>query len=156
MNRTRLDSVILHAPVPRSWKRAWWRRRINEHYAPIYEQMAHGGADGNELNDFNSEWGRHLAYLEEEVELEMTDALVRKAEKLRLPVPPRGSESGFWQVTGQTDMPVLSDDGIRKLRDEIRTELKWRREQRAHWLTFMSVVTGVIGAITGLVALLMK
>lgn len=40
------------------------------------------------------------------------------------------------------------------IRDEIRHELKARHEVRAQWVVWLSALTGVIGAITGLVAVL--
>ena len=56
-----------------------------------------------------------------------------------------GSQTGGWYLTVS---------GIREVRAEIRQAQKSRHEQRAHLVVWISAITGVIGAITGLVAVL--
>lgn len=154
--REQVEKRIAGAPVPRSWKRAVWRRQINARYEPHFESMKEQNADWNEINQLNGEWFHELAELEEEVEVELTGSLIRKAEKYRLAVPPHVEGNGMWEVSSFSHQSVLSDSAIRKLRDEIRAEEKWRRESRVHWITILTACSGVIGTATGLVALLMK
>ena len=58
----------------------------------------------------------------------------------------KGSE-GYWYLT-----PI----GIAKLRKDKREEEKWRREGRAHQIQWVAAIGGVIGTITGLIAVLLK
>jgi hypothetical protein len=153
--RERIEKRIADAPVPRSWKRAIWRKQINAKYEPHFLSMKEQNADWNDINDLNGQWFE-LAELEEEVEVELTESLIRKAEKYRLAVPPHVEDNGMWEVSSFSHQSVLSDAAIRKLRDEIRAEEKWRRESRVHWITILTACSGVIGTATGLVALLMK
>lgn len=59
-----------------------------------------------------------------------------------------------------TDRYALSETGTAKLRESTRVEQKRRMERRAHWFTFVATViapvTGLVGAITGLIAVLHK
>jgi len=50
----------------------------------------------------------------------------------------------------------LSDQGIAKVREEVRKEEKWRQEQRAHWMQFGIALTALIGALSGWVAFFLK
>ena len=50
----------------------------------------------------------------------------------------------------------LTDEGLAAVREEIEKEQKRRREARAHWVRWVSALTGLIGTITGLFAVLNK
>jgi hypothetical protein len=100
--------------------------------------------------------------LEEKEEL-YSDRLIKKAQHLRVPVPPRpkwNDEHGDLEATDDWEVGNwgmwLTVSGITKVREEIRKEQKWRREGRANWAVLLSAIGGVIGVITGLVAVLTK
>ena len=97
---------------------------------------------------------------DEEDESYLTKNLVATAHKLRVQVPriyEEGStKSENWREGHYTGKWHLTTRGVSALREEIRKELKARGESRAHWVVWLSALTGLIGAITGLVALLVK
>lgn len=156
MNKGTILLTLSKGPMPRPWKRALWRKEIDLRYRPFHDEMVARGADQYELHEYSREWGNELSSIEEQVEVELTDMLIRKAERYRLAVPPRTGDSGNWMTTWPAGFPVLSDNAIRKLREDIRIEEKWKRESWAFRIAVMSAFTGLIGAATGLVALLIR
>jgi len=76
--------------------------------------------------------------------------LISKAQRLTVPLP---EES---ELTVDDDQYVLSHAQINQLRTAIRAEQKARWELRLMWLPIVGVVTGLMGALTALVAVLGK
>jgi len=46
----------------------------------------------------------------------------------------------------------LSRKGIASVRQAIREERKWRMEKRSSWIVFVTAIAGLIGTLTGLLA----
>ena len=96
---------------------------------------------------------------DEEEDAYLTKTLLSKARKLRVPVPHRynedKTESEHWYEGNYTGRWYLTTRGFAALREEIRHEVKARHESRAQWVIWPSTLTGVIGAATGLIALLL-
>ncbi len=88
----------------------------------------------------------------------LTKQLLRKARALRVPIPHSRNEDGTisnqWYEGSQTGGRYLTVSGIKALREEIRCESKAHHESRAQLVVWLSALTGVIGAITGLIALM--
>jgi hypothetical protein len=88
----------------------------------------------------------------------LTRQLLAKARHLQLPVPHQynddKTESDHWYEGRLSSRWYLTRRGIASLREEIRRELKARQETRAQWFVWLSALTGLVGTITGLVALL--
>jgi hypothetical protein len=80
----------------------------------------------------------------------MTRYLIAKAEKMSLPTPSRTEGDGLWE---STYTPYLTNKGITEVRKTIREEQKQRLELVSHWA---AIIIGVIGAITGLIAVIMR
>lgn len=74
-----------------------------------------------------------------------------KAEKYFLPLPPFVENSPEWEKSDVDDQVRLSQASICRLRSDIRKETKERHEQLFRWL---AAIIGVIGALTGLAAVL--
>src|SRR5215213_9664932 len=92
-------------------------------------------------------------------EIQFTRRLVARGRKLRVPIParPHGDEdSEHWSLSRSNGEWYLTTAGVTVLRDGIRTEEKWRREQRAHYLSWITALTGLVGTITGLLAVIWK
>lgn len=95
---------------------------------------------------------------DEEEDTYVTKKLLAKARRLRVPIPHRynedKTESEHWYEGHYTGRWNLTTRGVAALREEIRREVKARHEARSQWVVWLSALTGVIGALTGLVALL--
>lgn len=97
---------------------------------------------------------------DEEEDEYITQKLLDKARKFRVPVPHKlnrdNTESEYWYEGHYTGQWYLTNLGVSELRSEIRKEQKARHEMRAQWIVWLSGLTGLVGAITGLIALLMS
>jgi len=94
----------------------------------------------------------------EEEDAHLTRTMLSNVRDMRIPIPPRhdkhGAESDLWYQGHHTGGWYLTDQGIAFLRSEIRQEHKARHELRAQWIPWLLALTGLVGSITGLVALL--
>lgn len=104
------------------------------------------------------------AYHSERYELDLIDAEIAclstcyhisVAEKMALPTPTLSTESDLWEKSDYTGKWYLSNNGIAEIRRSIRTERKEKRENFGFWATMLTtMLIGVIGAVTGLIAVL--
>jgi hypothetical protein len=105
--------------------------------------------------------------LRDEIERVKTTRLLKRANRLGLPVPSLTSHpisSDTWKETRIAPGHIsyhLSRAAQSELRSRIRLEEKERREAVAFWVKdvlvpMLSVVLGIIGATTGLIAILRK
>jgi hypothetical protein len=146
--------------LPRTWAIGIEIRKVRRDWNRSMTEARTRKATGDELARLSYEW--HLDYktLVDEREAIFSDRLVAQANRLRVPVPEqsRSGEEGEegedenWRE-GEFGMRHLKPEGIRKVRAEIRAELKARSERRLAWLT---PLTGIIGALTGLAAVLVR
>src|SRR6266849_2583394 len=149
--------LVAKLPLPTETRLAWQRSLLDRTYAKDI-------ATARKLNDrekiISLEQDRRfeIDVHDEDEDAYLTKKLLAQARSLRVPVPHRynqdKTESDHWYEGHYTGRWYLTSRGIAALREEIRRELKARHEGRAHWVVWLSALTGVIGAITGLVALL--
>lgn len=144
-------------PIPTETKLSWQRALLDRSYVNDI-------AEARKLNDkhkVESLEGSHrfeIELHEEDEDAYITKKLLRKARRLRVPIPHLYSEgsslSDHWYEGRNTGRMYLTTKGIAALREEVRHELKARHESRSAWIVWLSALTGVIGAITGLVAVI--
>ncbi|MBI5453613.1 MAG: hypothetical protein HY956_03195 [Deltaproteobacteria bacterium] len=79
--------------------------------------------------------------------------LINKAERMSIPTPPITDKDDLWESSNYTGRWFLTTKGIAKVRQLIRQEQKVRLEIASHWA---GIIIGIIGAITGLIAVIMK
>ena len=95
----------------------------------------------------------------EEERQALTKKLVDEARSLDVLTPPSqkpsGSETGYWERSSQLRYWNLTDAGVEKLRADIRSERRWRQEQRDRLLIWVSALTGLFGAAAALGAVLL-
>lgn len=96
----------------------------------------------------------------DEEQLYYSRKLLDRARHLRVLIPAYYDEGG--QLTGDydrsrfTDILHLTMQGETKVRAAIREEEKLRSERWARRIPYVTALTGLIGAITGLAAVLSK
>ena len=96
-----------------------------------------------------------IEFIEEEEELLFTNRLIDKAKRLRVPLPTH-TRPEYWVKGTNTGSLYLTPDGISKLREDIRKEERWRLEVRAQKVVWLSAITGILGALTGLLAVWLR
>jgi hypothetical protein len=120
---------------------------------------AAGDADEEALQSIRFEWGYEIAFIDDEEAERFSRKLLHKAQRLRVPIPDYyvGSTlSPDYEETRISNKIVLSTSGAQKVRKEIREEQKWRSEARARAIQFITAISGLIGTLIGLVAVLHK
>jgi hypothetical protein len=96
-------------------------------------------------------------YDQQSADLEYSKRLLAKARQLRVPVPSfptRESPNGFWEESTLLGGYFLTALGVKSVREAIRDEERWLSDRRAHWIVWCTAITGVIGALTGLLAII--
>lgn len=151
--------VIRIAPIPREWKSDWHRTLVDTAYAKNIAK-AKAAKDDDKVRSLEATHQLEIQLHEEDEDLILTRRLLHQARRLHVPAPDRlnadGSETEFWYEGPLTYYRMLTTAGVANLRDEIRREKKARHEAKSVWIPWLSAITGVIGAATGLVALLLK
>jgi hypothetical protein len=99
--------------------------------------------------------------LREELEELRTRRLLRKAYRLDVAYANPPWHSGdqrdeYWERGHFTGSWYLTTAGINKVRTDIRTETRARHETRGHWVLWVTAITGLVGALTGLFAVLAR
>lgn len=105
------------------------------------------GSHYTERDMLLSNIGQEYAETQLEIKFLHTQYYRKKASALDIPMP---KEKEYYEdCYGQTDIRVLTDEGVRIVRKIIREEKKHTREKIGFWF---SVVTGVLGAIIGVLS----
>jgi hypothetical protein len=78
---------------------------------------------------------------------------LRLANRMLIPTPEFKTEGGAWMESQQTGLYHLTPQALHELRATIRAEQKARREE---WTVWFVLATGVIGALSGLIAIIKK
>ena len=94
-----------------------------------------------------------LESIDEDISLLRTRYLINRAEKKSLPLPPMNEEDGFWETGRITGSWYLTNKGITEVRSLIRKDTREILEIFSKWV---SILIGLIGAITGLVAVIRR
>lgn len=120
--------------------------------------IKNGGDSADVWEDGN--WQFEYQLLEEDEASFHSRQLLGRARQLRVPTPPvfDGTElSADYERSGlDGHRYYLSLAGEQKVRSAIREEEKYRSERWTRRIPYLTALSGLIGTITGLVALLAK
>jgi hypothetical protein len=133
----------------------WYRRlRFNRRYRAEVDQ-ARAATSKEELQSLREEWAEIFQALEDERELQFQRRLFRRARRLLVPVPvlTDANSEECWATPGER---LLTQVARYELIAEIHKAQKARQELVIGWLPLVTAVTGLIGTIVALVALLRK
>ena len=149
--------IVERFAVLKDLRLSWQKRLVTRAYQKDI-RAAQLAKDQGRVESLKHDQRFELVMLQEEEDVLFTCRLLRQANRLRVPIPSRYSSEGQladdWEETQYLGALCLTDRGVSKLREEIRREVRWRHEQRAHWIAWLSAITGVVGAFTGLIAVL--
>ena len=137
-----------------------YRWRLNRLYAKqnktvrLYDKcIKKAKAEGEkreEIEILKSEESGIFFEIQDEIQSLITSHLANVAQRHFLPVPDRNDDD-MWNKFGYRK--VLTDKGISQIRKTIRREKKERRDTYMPWI---AAFTGLIGALTGLLAIILK
>jgi hypothetical protein len=149
--------IVAKLPIPTEWRLSWQRTLLDRAYAKDIS-AARKLKDREKVESLEHDHRFEIGLHDEEEDAYLTKKLLSKARKLRVPMPHRynedKTESEHWYEGHYTGRWYLTTRGFSALREEIRREVKARHESRTQWVVWLSALTGVIGAATALIALL--
>ena len=130
-----------------------YKEEVRKNYNEEIKQARKEQKIGDDLRMIeHSAWAEDRMY-NEEISIIVTQYLLKKARKHFLPIPPR-EDTEMWEQCNQISTQfVLTNAGITEMRSILRTESKERREAI---LPYIAALTGLIGAATGLIAVIGK
>ena len=137
-------------------------RRLTKLNADFDDRIKKSGMSASECSEesWYGDLGNEIVQLELDEKQITSDSLEFEARSLWLPIPPQEDTTRWQETMDNTDRWFLSPLGMTELRTAIRKE---RAEQRAiteWWLKTLGaavgILTGLIGALIGLVSVLRK
>jgi hypothetical protein len=154
----KLLHLVHKLPLSRT-RLSWERELLDSAYARDIA-AARAAKDQEKAQSLISAHQFELELHGEEEDAYLTRKLLSEARRLWIPEPPlfinllpsehwyQSQNSGRWYLTRQKGMTAL--------REAIRTEGKAAHEARSRWVVWITATTGLIGAVTGLVAVLTR
>lgn len=135
------------------WKWQRSRRKLVEAYQADYRKAVKSKLGNDALHDLKDAERWEVSLRNEEIETLTSDYLCEQASILQVPLPAWKSEDeqdGSWERTYQLQNWVLTRKGMAEVRAAIREEKAARHEVFLSWVT---PLIGLIGALTGLIAI---
>jgi hypothetical protein len=129
------------------------KTRLYRLYSKDIDKARRKKMSHDEIDDIIRNEKEECDVVDDEISQIQTDYLPSQADKLLLPAPKFDAKSGMWKQSKITDRYHLSPTAATDLRAAIRKEQKERSEHLRAWVTSL---TGLAGALIGLVALLLK
>lgn len=154
-----ISRVVEQWLLPTEARLSLARTRLEKAYAKDIAE-AFKAKDFKRMSSLQAELRFETDLHDEEVDAYITRTVLSEARRLKVPVPSRinedNSETEYWYEGHHTGGRYLTREGLAVVRAEIRSERRARHEDRAQWVQWLTALAGVIGALTGLVAVLTK
>jgi hypothetical protein len=145
------------------WKLRWHRYKYNASFDKKISRIPLDQPDAEDiLRDLHSQKFTQQDAIDTEIDVLLGDALIQEAKRLDIEVPHiKGSvfDDPLWEENAFSGRPFLGSLGRFELRRKIDEEKTRRFEVKTLWvikiiIPVVASLVGVIGAITGLVAVL--
>ena len=151
---------LLHLmPMPEGTRLRLRRRFMDRDVDRERRQIVKNGGDTADIWE-EDRWQFEYQLLEEDEASFHSRQLLARARELRIPTPPvfEGDimSPDYQQSSLKGHRYYLSLAGEQKVRSAIREEEKYRSERWTRRIPYITALSGLIGTITGLVALLSK
>jgi hypothetical protein len=142
------------------WRLARFRqtkRRVARAYDRYIAQAYRDKQPSDKISEIRETRHWELGNCEDEIAQLETEYLTRRAEKYGLPTPPLfitgNLPSEGWYESKMFGGYLLTMAGRADLRSDIRAE---KRERREGWLPYISALTGLLGVVVAILALLIR
>ncbi|MBU2537856.1 MAG: hypothetical protein KKH22_05415 [Proteobacteria bacterium] len=138
------------------WGLMLLRKKLNKNekaYKALLDEARRGKKSRDDIEAINSEASHFYFSVREEIQLLITKYYIELSDKLLIPLPERSDEQMWEECIYVSTRKILTTEGIIYFRSKIRQEHK---EKIDLYLPFVTAAIGIIGAITGLVAVLTK
>lgn len=154
-----IHQLIRIAPISANLRLRLRRYYLERDFDKTRRKYVKGGASAADIWQ-DEDWHLEFEFLEEDEARFHSRKLLGRCRELRIPVPPVFADnvlSADYQRSGmEGTIHFLSLTGENRVRLAIREEEKYRSEKSARRIPYVTAMSGLIGTITGLVALLDK
>jgi len=159
--------------LPISFKDNWRLKRLHRNLEKIKsknddlifkerEKLKESGNSAREihqkLESLRQDQYIEYLFIREEISSHITNSLRRESKKLLISMPASFQDEEIWELTQTTSDNILTEKGVSLLKEAIRKERaeisKDKKQRRDSWLPWIAAVSGLIGVITGLLAVL--
>ena len=139
------------------WRKNRELHRVQRYYDTEIKKAKKEHKSSDEIDNLKTGLQADTYFIEEEINSLVTNQLVEKAHRLFLPVPTYDYDKNemfdsIWERGTMTGRSYLTPNGIMTLRNLIREETAARRKAILEWV---APFIGIIGAITGLLAVIL-
>jgi aspartate/methionine/tyrosine aminotransferase len=146
--------------MPLLWQLRYKRWRIERSYAKKFKELRRRKVPSSELQEVSAEEHFDLKDIDEWIEQVLADRLRRQANSLDIELPDWPNKE-MWQSSDDGEFVYLTNKGRAHVRRLVAEEKTRRFEVKTLWVTrfwlpLLAALVGIIGAITGLVAVLYK
>lgn len=129
------------------------RQKLREAYAQDLKSAYKEYKSEEDIQEIRAMEMHEVSMIDEEISMLATTHWISVAEKKALPVPSRDDKNMWKQCHTMSREYVLTNNGI----TQIRSEYNKLRDSKYHLLfQTIAALTGIIGAITGLIAIMNK
>jgi len=136
-------------------KYRWELRKLEKEYNRIDKSFEKDkkGLSGKQLEILRGEVSSEIWPVYEKIEALKTRRFRQIANRLMVPMP-ESKDKELWTELHCAEGRALTDKGFWEIKKLIRQENRERHEGFMIWLVVLTALTGIIGAITGLAAVL--
>ena len=128
------------------------QRQVADEYDRHIKDMTEAKAPREEIQSVESEAAHELFEFAHEMRVLDTRKLLGHAARHYIPTPAFGKEP-YWERHPYLGTYCLTDEGMKEVRQEIHDFWKRRAEL---WVMLGTVLIGLIGATTGLLAVVLR
>jgi hypothetical protein len=130
----------------------WQQGSLARHYRKEIKEARESMAPRDSVSELEQRHQFEELGVIDDIHREHTKYLMGLAQRLMVPTPDI-KDGEKWERSSTNGYYILKREGIKELRSAIRAE---RKEQREMYLPFMATAIGIIGSLTGLVAVFIK
>lgn len=157
---SKMFKVIQYLPVSTERKLAM-KRALTIKLCMADIETARKLKDRDKIRIAKDDLRYEVEMIDAEIDDNVTSRLLNDARKLHVAKPnvfldDHKTLTDFWYESHITGGRYLTPQGVSAIRAEIRNELKWRRDSRVHYMTFITTITGLIGSSIGLISLFLN
>ena len=122
---------------------------LRKNYTKILTEAKKNNTPPRKIESIEREEADRVSDLHEEMDSAVTWYLMARARRARVPTPALNDNEAWTHRRGLPEYPILTPKGVHDLRAASRQE--WR-EKTTWFVPLLTTVTGLVGALTGLLS----
>ena len=150
-------------PLPEAIELRLKLRRLQREKSRLYDLYARGhdeyrrlDADNEEIKQLNYEERYNVGIIDEQIYQVHFERITAQAERLSILIPDHQQNREHWEVGPLTGRWRLRREALRTLLTAIREVQKERQQAIQANLLWVTALTGMLGALTGLMSILYR